>query len=178
MTSLLISVASLQRLSTRDTQTVRLDGSVQERGSMPFVADHLQSKAESRQRCSSALKPTCASRLHPFRQHYSLQRMIVVMMLLEVGRAEIPSRCVLSQPGPVLSHTPRSGTSLTCYRRLKQGQVLPSTHPKDPKAYERQVDPVTLSSPTDWQTDTTGSSLRYFSQLLRTLELIRANERR
>jgi hypothetical protein len=53
-------------ISTRDTQTVRMHGSVQERGSMPLVADHLQSKAESRQRLPSALKPTCTSRLHPF----------------------------------------------------------------------------------------------------------------
>jgi hypothetical protein len=48
-----------QRISTRGTQTVRMAGTVQERGSMPSVADRLQSKAESQQRSSSALKPTC-----------------------------------------------------------------------------------------------------------------------
>ena len=127
-----------QRISTRDTQAVRMDGSVQERGSMPSVADHLQSKAESRQRSPSALKPTCTSRLHPFRLHYSLQRMIVVM-LLEVGRG---ARCVLSQPGPVLSLTPRSVASLACHRRLKQHQVLPSGDPKGSKVYELSADPV------------------------------------
>ena len=105
---------------------------------MPSVADHLQSKAESRQRSPSALKPTCTSRLHPFRLHYSLQRMMVVM-LLEVGRG---ARCVLSQPGPVLSLTPRSVASLACYRRLKQHQVLPSGGPKGSKVYELSADPV------------------------------------
>jgi hypothetical protein len=69
---------------------------------------------------------------------------MIVVMLLKVGRG---ARCVLSQPGPVLSHTPPSVASLACYRRLKQRQVLPSVDPKGPKAYD-----MTLSSPTDWQT--------------------------
>jgi hypothetical protein len=69
---------------------------------------------------------------------------MIVVILLEVGRG---ARCVLSQPGPVLSQTPRSVASLAGYRRLKQHHVLPSVDPKGPKAYE-----MTLSSPTDWQT--------------------------
>jgi len=55
-----------QRVSNHETQTVRLVGSLEEMGSMPLDADHLQSKAESQQRSSSALKSTCTSRLHPF----------------------------------------------------------------------------------------------------------------
>jgi len=124
-----------QRVSASKTQTVRIAGSHEEMGSMPLDADHLQSKAESQPRSSSALTSTCTSRLHPFRLHYSIQRMIVVKMLLGVGRGD-PSRSVLSQLGPAFSHTPHSVASLACYRRLKQHQVLPSIEPNGPKVYE------------------------------------------